>query len=183
MSWRWISLSALLGALVLGYGALTGRDSLDVATGQAPVQPGYYLRDSVISRTREDGSLSLRLIAARIDQNSERSGIELHDVRVDYLNAPGKEWLLTAREGFVPDKSRIVQFTGDVELRPADAEDDAVLRTESLEIDTTKNIAYARRSPVQISMGRNTLTVKKFEADLNTERVTLESARGRFYPE
>ena len=183
MNWRWISLTALLGALVLGYGALTGRDSLNVASGEAPPQPGYFLRDAVISRTGEDGSLSLRLIAQRIEQNSDRSGIELHDVRVDYLNAPEKEWLLTAREGFVPDDSRIVRFTGDVKLRPADASNDALLRTESLEIDTLKNIAYATRSPVQITMGRNTLTVKKFVADLNTEKVTPESARGRLFPE
>lgn len=183
MSWRWISLSALLGALVLAYGALTGRDTLSVTAGQTPPQPGYFLTDAVITRTREDGSLSLRLIADRIEQNSDRSGIQLHDVRVDYLNAPEKEWLLTAREGFVPDDSRIVQFSGNVELRPADAANDALLRTESLEIDTARNVAYATRSPVQITMGRNILTVKKFEADLNTEKVTLESARGRVHPQ
>lgn len=183
MSWRWISVSALLGALVLGYGALTGHDSLNVSTGQTPPQPGYYLRDAVIERTAEDGSLSLRLVADRIDQNRDRSGIQAHDVQVDYLNAPGKAWQLTALEGFVPDDSRIVQFTGNVELRPTDAADGARLRTESLDLDTTRNIAYGRRSPVQITLGRNTLTVKKFEANLNTEKVTLESARGRFHPE
>jgi LPS export ABC transporter protein LptC len=182
VSWRWISISALLGALVLGYGALTGRDRSDITPAQAPPQPGYFLRDAVITRTRDDGSVSLRLIADRIEQNSARSGIELHDVRVDYLNAPEKEWLLTAREGFVPEDSRVVQFTGDVELRPADASSDARLRTESLEIDTMRNIAYARQSPVNITLGRNALTVRKFEADLNTEKVTLESARGRIYP-
>jgi LPS export ABC transporter protein LptC len=183
MSWRWISLSALLGALVLGYGALTGRDRLSVTADQLPPQPGYFLRDAVITQTRADGSLSLRLIAERIDEKSDRTGIELRNVRVDYLNAPEKQWLLTAREGFVPADSRIIHFTGNVELRPADASSDARLRTESLELDTQRNVAYATRSPVQISMGRNTLTVRKFEADLNTEKVTLESARGRFYPQ
>jgi LPS export ABC transporter protein LptC len=182
MSWRWISISALLGALVLGYGALTGRDTLSFTAAQAPPQPGYHLRDAVISQTREDGSPGLRLVASRIEQNSDRSGIQAHDVRVDYLNAPDQRWLLTAREGFVPDQSRIVQFNGNVELRPVDGNDGAVLRTEALEIDMARNVAYSTSSPVQITMGANTLTVKRFEADLNTEKVKLESARGRIQP-
>ena len=70
MNWRWISLAALLAALVIGYGALVERSPAPAASDTQAEQPGYYLPDAMITQTQKDGSVSLRLIADRIQQRA-----------------------------------------------------------------------------------------------------------------
>lgn len=183
MNWRWISITALLAALVVGYGALVDRDAAPVASGEAPPQPGYYLKDAVITQTRPDGSLNVRLIAKRIEQQPRDDSISMSTVRVNYFQAPEKEWVLSAQRGFVAANSRIVQLQGEVELRPTDASTLSFLRTEALAIDTDKNIAYSTSSPVTIRLGQHAMTVKSFVTDLKSEKVRLESVNGRFQPQ
>jgi len=187
MNWRWISLAALLGALVIGYGALVDRGPPPAAsTGQAD-QPGYYLQDAVITQTQQDGSVSLRLIAERIEQRHGDESISLESVRVNYFqtdsgqSAP-REWLLSAREGLVPANFRVVQLFGDVVLRPADAQPTTFLRADALAIDTQTNVAYNTSSPVHVRFGGHSMVVKNFRADLTNEKVRLESVNGRFDP-
>jgi LPS export ABC transporter protein LptC len=180
MNWRWISLAAMLGALVIGYGALVERNPAPAANAGQVEQPGYYLQDAIITQTQQDGSISLRLIADRIEQQHVDDSISLDTVRVNYFQSPEHEWLLTARRGTVPANFRVVQLFGDVDLRPADAQPTAFLRTESMAIDTQTNVAYNLASPVQLRFGQQAMTVKNFRADLNSEKVRLESVHGRF---
>ena len=56
MNWRWISLAALLAALVIGYGALVDRNPAPTTNDAQAEQPGYYLQDAVITQTQQDGS-------------------------------------------------------------------------------------------------------------------------------
>lgn len=183
MNWRWISLAALLAALVVGYGALMERNPAPAANSAQAEQPGYYLQDAVITQTQEDGSISLRLIANRIEQQQRDDSIALDTVRVDYFQSPEHEWLLTARRGFVPANFRVVQLFGDVELRPADAQPAAFLRTDALAVDTQTNVAYNLSSPVHLRFGQHSMIVKNFRADLNSEKVRLESVNARFDPQ
>jgi LPS export ABC transporter protein LptC len=182
MNWRWISIAALLAALVVGYGAFNNRSGSQVTSRETPPQPGYYLNDAIISETQSDGSVGIRLVASHIEQRASDDAIALSNVHVNYFQAAGKEWLLTAQRGLVPAESRIVQFAGDVELRPADASN-AFLRTERLAIDTERNVAYGLDSPVAMRFGQHALTVQNFTADLNTEKLRLESVNGRSEPE
>ena len=183
MNWRWVSIAAMLAALVIGYGALVERDAAPTASNGLPPQPGYYLKDAVVTQTREDGTLDVRLIANRIEQHSQDDSISMSTVRVNYFQVPQKEWALSAQRGFVPAHSRIVQLEGDVELRPANADTASFLRTNALAIDTEKNIAYSTSSPVAIRFGPHAMTVKSFTADLNSEKIRLESVNGRFQPQ
>ena len=125
MNWRWISIAALLAALVVGYGALVERDPAPTHERRAaPPQPGYYLQDAIITQTQQDGSLSLRLVANRIEQQRRDDSIALRHGARDYF-ASRRERAVDAdrrTQGFVPANSRVVQFSGDVELRPADAQ-------------------------------------------------------------
>ena len=187
MNWRWISLAALLGALVIGYGALVERNPAPAASDTQAEQPGYYLQDAVITQTQKDGSVGLRLIADHIAQQGN-DNITLDTVRVNYFqSSPGesaqREWLLSARQGLVPANSRVVQFSGDVVLRPADAQPTAFLRADALAIDTQTNIAYSTASPVHVRFGGHSMVVKSFRADLSNEKVRLESVNGRFDPQ
>ncbi|HEY4369925.1 MAG TPA: LPS export ABC transporter periplasmic protein LptC [Steroidobacteraceae bacterium] len=180
MNWRWISIAALLAAVVIGLGALTGGDSGTSAPSEVLSQPSYYLKDAVITETQPDGSPKIRLIANRIEQAPADDSITLHTVRVDYLQVPDKRWLLSADEGFVPPDSRTIQFTGNVELHPSDGPPGSYLRTDALNIDTDKNIAYTTKSPVAIRFGDHTVQVRRLEADLTNEKLKLESVHGRF---
>ena len=63
MNWRWISLAALLGALVIGYGALIEHNPAPAASSGQAERPGYYLQDAIITQTQQDGSVSIRLVA------------------------------------------------------------------------------------------------------------------------
>lgn len=179
MNWRWISIAALLAALVAGYGAFMRRDDSHVRLSETNQTPSYFLRDAIITQTDEDGSAELRLAAARIDQASAGASIQLQTVHVDFLRTKDRQWTLTANEGLIPAGSRIIEFRGDVNLRPSDADTSIYLRTDALSIDTEREVAYTTTAPVDIRVGKLAMTVKRFEADLNTEKVKLESVRGQ----
>lgn len=188
MNWRWVSLAALLGALVIGYGALVERSPAPAASGSQAEPPGYYLQDAVITQTQPDGSVGLRLVADRIEQRRDDDSISLDTVRVNYFQSGAgqsaqREWLLTARRGAVPANFRVVQLSGDVVLRPADAQPSAFLRADALAIDTQTNVAYSTSTPVHVRFGGHAMVVKSFRADLTNEKVRLESVHGRFEPQ
>jgi len=179
MSWRWIAVAVLLAAIVVGFGALSSRDTDTTATSTTSEQPAFYAKDAVINQTQEDGSPQLRLIANRIEQRNDDDSIHMSKVRVDYLKVPDKRWLLTADQGQVPADSRVVTFSGNVELRPADGPASTFLRTDALTIDTDRNLAYTTTSPTTMRFGRYSLQAQRLEADLKTEKIKLESVHGR----
>jgi LPS export ABC transporter protein LptC len=189
MNWRWISLAAMLAALVIVYGALVQHGPEPAADAGRAERPGYYLEDAVITQTDKDGAISLRLIANRIEQQRRDDSIALDTVRVNYFpsqsdgRSPAREWLLTARQGLVPANFRVVQLFGDVLLRPADAQPAASLSTDAMAIDTQTNVAYSTASPVHLRFGRHAMVVKTFRADLNSDKIRLESVNGRFDPQ
>jgi LPS export ABC transporter protein LptC len=196
MNWRWISLAALLAALVIGYGALVERSPAPTSNDAQAEQPGYYLQDAIVTQTQQDGSVSLRLVANRIQQQRRDDSIALDTVRVNYYQSnsesnsgsksdqsPQREWLLNARQGFVPANFRVVQLFGDVVLRPADAQPEAFLRVDALAVDTQTNVAYSLASPVRVRFGAHEMVVKNFRADLDSKNIRLESVHGRFDPQ
>lgn len=188
MNWRWISLAAALAAIVIGYGAFMDNDSAPTMSHELPEQPGYYLKDAVILRTRPDGSPSIELVARQIEQRLNRAqrgeAINLESVRVNYFGTTDWQWELTAQNGQVPPNSRVVHLDGDVELRSlASDASDTFLRTDELAIDTEKHLAYSTRSPVHVRFGPHSMVAKNLRADLNSEKLRLESVNGRFDPE
>jgi LPS export ABC transporter protein LptC len=188
MNWRWVSLAAALAAIVIGYGAFIDSDSTPTMSNELPEQPGYYLKDAVILRTREDGSPSIELVAREIEQRLNRNeggeAINMESVRVNYFGKTDWQWELTANSGLVPPNSRIVYLDGEVELRSlASDAPDTFLRTDELAIDTEKSVAYSTRSPVNVRFGPHSMVVKNLRADLNREKLRLEAVNGRFEPE
>lgn len=179
MNWTWITVTAALAAIVIGVGALSRRETDTADANKAPEQPAYYLKDAVITKTGEDGRPEIRLAASRIDQQRNDETIHLSSVRVDYLKAPDKQWFLSAQRGLIPADSHIIQFLGDVELRPSDAPATTFLRTEEISIDSERNVAYTTSSPVSIRFGAYAMDVKRLEADLTTEKVRMEAVNGR----
>lgn len=179
MSWRWISIAAMLAAVVVGFGALSGRNTEDENAAATSEQPAFYAKDAIVLQTQEDGSPQARLVADRIDQKVADDSILLHNVRVDYLRVPGKVWVMHADRGEVPADSRTIAFSGNVRMYPADTTPEAFLRTDSIVVDTDRNLAYTTSSPTSLQYGRYTMRVKRLQADLKTEKVTLEAVNGR----
>jgi LPS export ABC transporter protein LptC len=183
MNWRWIITVALLAALLAGYGAFLRRDVSSSTSSNTLEQPGYYLNDAVVTQSKEDGSPGITLVAKRIEQQQRQEQITLIDVNVDYRQAAQQSWVLTAKRAVVPPDSRIVQFTGDVELRPRQSTQKTYLRTQALTVDTEKNLAYSNDSPVDVRLGPYTLTAQRIEVDLRNEKVRLRAVDGRSTPE
>jgi LPS export ABC transporter protein LptC len=179
MNWRWIITVALLAALLAGYSAFLRRSPSDTANNNTLEQPGYYLENAIVTQSNADGSPGITLVAKRIEQRQREDEINLIDVEVDYLQTPEQRWTLKARRAVVPRDSRIVQFRGDVDLRPRDSADKTFLRTQALTLDTEKNVAYSNESPVDVRLGPYQLIVQHIDVDLKRERVRMRGLSGR----
>jgi LPS export ABC transporter protein LptC len=183
MNWRWIVTVVLLAALLAGYSAFLRRDVANPLNNNTLEQPGYYLSDAIVTQSKEDGSPGITLVAKRIEQQQREEDITLIDVNVDYLQTPEQRWILTAKRAVVPRNSKIVQFTGDVELRPKQSTTKTYLHTQALTVDTEKNRAYSNDSPVEVRMGAYLLTAQRIDVDLRSEQVRLRAVNGRSTPE
>jgi LPS export ABC transporter protein LptC len=180
MNWRWISISALLAALVIGYGAMRNRDSSPAFASNQATRPIYYLRNAVITETERDGSLATQLAAARIELQPSNDNLSMTDVQLNYFQSPQQEWQLVAERGFKPGDSSVIQLEGNVELRPARADTADMLGADQLAIDTQKEVAYSTSSPVKIHYGQHDLLVQSFRFDMNREKLHMESIQGRY---
>lgn len=180
MNWRWISIAAFLGALVIAYGALNRRERAPQGGEALAETPAYYLEDAVISEMRQDGSLHLQMHAQRIEQRTNNDDILMQSVRLNYIQAPGSEWVLSAERAVRTANSPIVQLSGNVEVRPLSAPANAALRTDALAVDMERSIAYSTRSPVQIEYGPYTMDVRDFRFDFEQQRIDMVDIHGRY---
>jgi len=187
MNWRWVGTTALLTAGVLSYGIFVHRDGADQNAVEPPPRLGYYFKDAIITDTTVTGMPRIRLAARSIEQNPTDQSVSLQEVNVDYLAIPDRPWHLQAESGHLPAESSALTFSGNVALRATGAANGAVLHTESLTIDTQKNVALTD-SPVAIDIaaggkGGNRILARGLYADLNSAKLKLNSAvHGRFSP-
>lgn len=179
--WQWLGLVALCGILAIGYSVLTDRGTREAQTPPAE-QQGYYVKDATIIDTGVTGQAQWTLKAAVIEQNLRDDSISLRDVQVDYAPELDKRWLLSADSGYIPPDSRVIDFNGNVLVRPADQEPAFALRTSTLRVDTQQSIA-STKSDVVVEMNRQHLGARGLWADLKRESVRLESkVHGEFNP-
>ncbi|HSG64335.1 MAG TPA: LPS export ABC transporter periplasmic protein LptC [Gammaproteobacteria bacterium] len=175
MSWRWISITSLLAAVVIFYELASRRDMTQITGEDRPAQAGYYLKDAVITDTDASGAARIRLAARRIEQDAGSNDVALSQVHVDYYAEQQRHWILTADRGRVPGGSETVTFAGDVVLRSADGEPPATIRTESLTVDMSRDVA-STTEPVAIVVSGHTLHAEGLRADLKGETLQLESS-------
>jgi LPS export ABC transporter protein LptC len=183
VNWRWISLSALLAAVVIGSGAYMNRGNTPLVNTATPAAPSYFLDDAVITQTQEDGSPSIQVTATRIEEENDSGTIRLTDVRAHYFEVPGKEWALSADRGTLPRDSRVLQLQGAVELRPVAQTTSMELRTEALALDTEKQVAYSVNTPVTFQIGSSSMRATSFRADLKNEKLSAHAVTGTLKPD
>jgi len=180
MNWRWIFITALLAALVIGYGAFNRRDAAPDFLSAVPERPTYYLRNAVITETQEDGSLVTKHAAARIDLQPATEDLSMQSLNLHYHQSADQEWRMTAEQGFKPGNSPIIQLRGNVQLRPADGDANSILQADELAVDTEKEVAYSTDSPVNIRYANHTLKAESFQFDMQKQKLSMRSAKGSY---
>jgi LPS export ABC transporter protein LptC len=180
MNWKWIVTTALIAAFIMSYGLLSRRGGETGPPQEIAEQPSLYFKDAILTQTRPDGSVRLKLSANRIEQRQDASNdITANNVRVDYLSQSSPEpWTLTALQGFVRGDSSVVDFTGNVLMRRESQP--GTFRTDKLSLDVDRNFA-STASPVVVEYGPHQVHAVGLKADMNRGTVKLESnVNGRF---
>lgn len=180
MNWRWISITALLAALVIGYGVVNRRDNAPAFLSGVPERPTYYLRNAVITDTQPDGSVLTQLAAARIELQPASEDLAMQQVNLHYHQSANQEWRMTAERGFKAGNSPIITLSGDVRLRPADGDARSALEADELAVDTEKEVAYSTDSPVNIRYAQHNLRAQSFQFDMKKQKLNMRSAKGRY---
>lgn len=184
LKWRTVLLIAVIAVALAGFGVWSQRDGSDLHVGPAPAQPGYYLKDAVVTETDATGAARFKLRAQQINQNPSDESIDLQQVKLDYRSDPESLWLLTANRGHLVGGSRVINFTGNVNIQPqAPSENRIELQTETLSMDTEHNIASAP-GKVIFKMDQQVLNAVGLKYNLKQQKLQLESGlHGQFKPQ
>jgi lipopolysaccharide export system protein LptC len=181
LKWRTVLLIAVIAVMLAGFGIWSQRDGADLRVGAAPAQPGYYLKDAVVTETDATGAARFKLRAQQINQNPKDESIDLQQVQLDYRSDPDSLWLLTANHGHLVGGSRVIDFTGNVVIKPqAPSSNRVELQTETLSMDTANNIATAP-GQVKFAMDGQLLNAVGLKYNLKRQTLQLESGlHGQF---
>jgi LPS export ABC transporter protein LptC len=171
--------------VVVGLSFVGGDSSENRRETIAPAnQPGYFLMGATITDTAEDGSLRMRIEAARIEQIPTDNSVELSTLHLTYIGSEDHGWLVTADHGVVPAESKIVHLSGNVRVRGlvADGLPEAVIETPTLDFDTSRSTARTDDF-VTVVIGSQSLSAHGLDADLKQRHLQLESrVHGQFNP-
>jgi LPS export ABC transporter protein LptC len=185
MRFRLFTLLALLG-LALSTWFLSAPLRTPGAGGSARrvENPGYFLKDAVMTEYDVNGNPNIRIAARRIDQIPRSEEVELHDIRVDYQAPGGTAWTMVGDLAHVRPGGTMVDLSGNVELHGADSNrhDSPAVHTETLTYDVAQSIA-STSADVRIDFLQHTLTAHGLVANLRARTIRLESrVNGRFHP-
>jgi LPS export ABC transporter protein LptC len=181
---RWLRLKALAGRLLLACLVLSvvasvfwyRRLAVDDRQ-QAPADlPANDTKAEMVSRdfrhveTRMDRTIWV-LESARAEVFEDRAS--LHTVKVTWFGEPGEiTVVITSAEGTVDFRDRNAELRGDVRVERADG---LVLHTEKLLWDDRTKVLRAP-SPVVITTPNFTFQGDSLDANLATERITLQGS-------
>jgi LPS export ABC transporter protein LptC len=147
-------------------------DRVDVA------QPlGYYLRGARFSGTDEQGRVTYRVFADRLDELPDDQRLQLTGVDVEYRPTDDDTaWSMSAATASYARDGSLLDFNGGVEVRSALAEGSGrwTVRSEALRFwpETSK---VESRAPVEIEVGDWKLVGVGLSMDLKGETLELES--------
>jgi LPS export ABC transporter protein LptC len=153
------------------------RDEEPVVENTGVAEPlGYYARGARLSGTDEDGRLTYRVFAERLDELPGEAELELTGVTLDYWPADRAPWALSAqRAKYARDGSRI-ELAGNVELStaPGDGAKPVHIATQKL-LFLPDTSSAATDEPVEIRVGDWQLGAVGLRTDLKEHTLKLES--------
>ena len=185
MAFRLLTLLAVF-ALAAGAWLLSSprRQTGAGGTAHRVENPGYFLKDGVLTDYDAAGNPTVRIAARRIDQIPHSEEVELHDIRVDYQSPQGAAWVMVGDIAHVHPGGTVVDLAGNVELQGTGGTRGGtpVIRADTLSYDVTRSVASSS-GDVRIDFLLHTLTARGLAADLREHTIRLESRiNGRFQP-
>jgi LPS export ABC transporter protein LptC len=137
---------------------------------------GYYARGARVSGTDEQGRLTYRIFAERLDELPGEERLHLTGVNVDYWPADDAAWSLSAASAQYARDGSQIDLSGKVELRsaPTDGSKAVTVTTEELRFSPDMSSAETN-GPVEIRVGDWQLRGLGLRADLKERSLALES--------
>ena len=137
---------------------------------------GYYVHGARITGTDEEGRVTYRLLAERLDELPDEERLQLTGVQVEYRPADDTAWAFSAASGSSPKNGSPLDLTGNVELRsePTDGSETQSIVTETLRFwpDTS---TVETSAPVRMRIGDWQLDAVGLRRDLKGDTLRLES--------
>lgn len=103
---------------------------------------GYYVRDARLVGTDEQGRVTYRILAEKLDELPDQQRLRLEGVSVEYRPMETAAWDISAKVANAPKDHSELELEGDVELRsaPADGSAPVVISTQQLKfwLDTSR---------------------------------------------
>ena len=95
---------------------------------------GFYARRAELLGTDEQGRVTYRLRADRLDELPEQNRLQFEGVAVEYQPADETGWAISAASASRPKDGSLLDFAGNVEVRnsPADGTEQLTIFTEQL---------------------------------------------------
>jgi LPS export ABC transporter protein LptC len=144
--------------------------------GGATEPLGYYAQGARLSGTDEQGRLTYRVFAERLEELPGEERVRLVGVNVDYQPSDGTEWtLMAATAKYARDGSQI-DFLGNVEVRslPAEGSRSVAIFTDKLVFSPDTSSAETDEQ-VEIHVGDWQLQGTGLRSDLKGGSLKLES--------
>jgi LPS export ABC transporter protein LptC len=144
---------------------------------------GFYVRGARMTGTDEEGRVTYRVLAERLDELPDEQRLQLTGVNVEYQPADETAWSISAARGSSPRDGSLLDLVGNVQMRsvPADGSKPRTISTESLRFwpDTSK---VETEAPVSFRVGDWQVDGVGLRADLKEDTLELESSHGIFAP-
>lgn len=156
---------------------LPRQDAAPVVDRGADTEPlGYYARGARLSGTDENGRLTYRIFAERLDEVPGAERLQLTGVTVDYWPVDDAPWALSAATATYARDGSEIELMGQVEVRnsPSDGTKTQRIATERLRF-LPDNSRAETDEPVEIRVGDWQLRALGVRADLKERTLKLES--------
>lgn len=150
--------------------------SAPVEDAGTPQALGYYVRGARILGTDEEGRVTYRIFAERLDELPDEGRLELTGVDVEYQPADETAWSISASNGSSAKEISQLELAGDVELRsvPTGSSKALAIFTQKLTfwLDTSK---VESDEPVEVRFGDWRFRGVGLRTDLKGDSLRLES--------
>lgn len=144
--------------------------------GIDPRPLGYHVRGAQILGTDEEGRVTYRINAARLDEVPNEERFRLEDVSVAYQPPDETAWTISAGSGSWPKDGSRLELANAVELRtaPTDGSRPRTILTEQLRFWPAMS-SVESDTLVQFRLGEASFDGVGFHMDLKEDTLKLES--------
>lgn len=138
-----------------------------------PAAQDYYLVDTVLSGTDDNGDNLYRIHAERVERESVEHGYSLEAVRVEYAGEQNVDWELTAARGELARDRELLELSV-VRLTAwrGDEADSVIFDAGDLRLELRAKTAVTRQ-PVRLRSGQCESNARGLDVDLNKDTYEL----------